>query len=69
LKAYAPLVDVGSYLIVQDTGLAVPAGKNWGWANMAVDEFLAVDDRFEIDHERERLVLTSNPRGFLRRVR
>jgi cephalosporin hydroxylase len=69
LKAYSPLVDVGSYLIVQDTGLAVPAGKNWGWANLAVDEFLAVDDRFEIDHERERLVLTSNPRGFLRRVR
>jgi cephalosporin hydroxylase len=69
MKAYSPLVDVGSYLIVQDTGMAVPAAKNFGWANLAVDEFLAGNDEFTIDHARERLVMTNNPGGFLKRVR
>ena len=60
LQAYAPMVPVGSYLIVQDT-LAGPID--------AIDEFLAADDRFVADRERERFFVTNTVRGYLRRVR
>ena len=69
LNTYSPLVDVGSYLIVQDTGMAVPSPKESMGPSLAVEEFLAADDRFEIDRRRERLVLTNNPGGFLKRIR
>ena len=69
LKAYAPLVEVGSYIIVQDTGMAVPSPRAMGWANLGVARFLDEDDRFAVDRSRERLVLTNNPGGFLERVR
>lgn len=60
LRAYWPLVGVGSYLIVQDT--AVGPLK-------AVNEFLAENDRFVIDKDRERLWITNNVNGFLKRVK
>jgi cephalosporin hydroxylase len=34
----------------------------------ALTEFLASDKRFKIDLDRERLMLTMNPNGYLRRV-
>jgi cephalosporin hydroxylase len=33
----------------------------------AVEEFVAADDRFEVDRSREKFLLTFNPGGFLRR--
>ena len=60
LRAYADMVPVGSYLIVQDTA------ANQG---QAVREFLLEDDRFEIDKGRERLLLTNNRDGYLKRIR
>jgi cephalosporin hydroxylase len=69
LRAYAPLVNVGSYAIVQDTGLGRPVRDHpGGWASDAVDAFLAEDPRFEVDPSRERFILTNCPRGFLKRV-
>jgi len=35
----------------------------------AIREFLAGDDRFVIDCERERYLITYNPGGFLKRVK
>jgi cephalosporin hydroxylase len=35
----------------------------------AVEAFLAEDARFAPDVERERFLMTSNPRGYLRRLR
>jgi cephalosporin hydroxylase len=69
LNAYAPLVGVGSYMIVQDTGMVDPAPKLLEMGNQGVDAFLASHDEFEVDSERERFVLTNNPRGYLKRVR
>jgi cephalosporin hydroxylase len=60
LAAYAPLVPVGSYVIVQDT----PVGPIH-----AIDEFLAANDTFVADRERERFLLTNTQRGYLRRAR
>jgi cephalosporin hydroxylase len=78
LKAYAPLVSVGSYLIVQDTHLGdtVPfwflekEEEHWiPGPRAAVEEFIAGNDRFTIDRSRERLLATNNRRGFLKKVR
>lgn len=71
LRAYAPLVPVGSYIIVQDgvfNGHPVPGG--WGPGPYeAVEAFLAENDQFVADRSRERLLITSNPMGYLRRVK
>ena len=78
LKAYAPLVSVGSYLIVQDTHLGdtVPfwflekEEERWiPGPRAAVEEFVAGSDQFIIDRSRERLLATNNRRGFLKKVR
>jgi cephalosporin hydroxylase len=60
IAAYAPLVTVGSYLIVQDTPFGGVA---------AINEFLATNDQFVVDSSRERFVLTNSMRGYLKRVR
>lgn len=68
LDAYAPLVSVGSYLVVQDTYI----GKEWGTNEppiRAVREFLAAHPEFETDRSRERFAPTSCKDGFLKRVR
>lgn len=72
MDAYAPLVTVGSYLVVEDTNLGGhPVVPGWGpgpWD--AVHTFL--DDHpggWEQDRFRERFHLTSNPGGWLRRLR
>jgi cephalosporin hydroxylase len=74
LRAYAPLVPVGSYLIVEDgnSDLFEPGdglGLKEDGPLAAVEQFLADNLDFEADPERERYILTYNPRGFLRRIR
>jgi cephalosporin hydroxylase len=69
LAAYAPLVTLGSYLVVEDTninGHPVDSGHGPGPFE-AVEEFLARNDRFARDLSREKLLLTFNPGGFLKR--
>lgn len=68
LQMYSPLVSVGSYVIVQDTGL----GSNrlaYELAAGGVRRFLKEGGGFEVDEGRERFMITNNPRGYLRRVR
>jgi cephalosporin hydroxylase len=60
LTAYAPMISLGSYMIVQDVLIGPDA---------AIESFLAGDDRFEPDRDRERFMITNCARGFLRRVR
>jgi cephalosporin hydroxylase len=78
LEAYAPLVTVGSYLIVLDTLIEdLPADffpdRPWSRGNSprtAVREFLRTHREFEIDREIEwKLAITVAPEGYLRRVR
>lgn len=74
LELYAPLVSVGSYLIVEDGILDLfPPGEDFGWLQEgplpAIEDFLADHPEFEVDAERERYLMTYNPRGFLLRVR
>jgi cephalosporin hydroxylase len=70
LRLYAPLVTVGSYVIVEDTTFnGHPIYRNHGPGPMeAVDEFITEDSRFTIDRTREKFMHTFNPRGYLRRT-
>ena len=72
LESYSPMVNPGSYLIVQDTALnghpvytvQHPGPGPWE----AVDEFLASHPQFQVDKSREKLVFTMHPNGYLRRI-
>ncbi|MGH3133140.1 MAG: CmcI family methyltransferase [Gaiellaceae bacterium] len=69
LDAYAPLVPVGCYLIVEDSNIGQIRKDLMPGPLQAVDAFLARTDEFEIDREREKFLLTFNPSGYLKRVR
>jgi cephalosporin hydroxylase len=71
LRAYAPLVSTGSYLVVEDTNInGNPVLPGWGpGPNEAVQQFLAETDAYEVDSSKEKFFMTFNPGGFLRRVR
>jgi cephalosporin hydroxylase len=71
LAAYAPLVTVGSYLIVQDTNVnGHPVARTFGPGPMeALAEFLGANPNFVPDRGRERLMFTMNPNGYLKRIR
>ena len=69
LHAYAPLVTPGSYLIVEDTNLnghPVESDHGPGPAE-AVAEFLEGNEAFVRDESREKLMLTFNPGGYLKK--
>ncbi|MGH0033393.1 MAG: CmcI family methyltransferase [Myxococcota bacterium] len=71
LKAYADMIEVGSYIIVQDgavCGHPVDAEPCPG-PYEAVEDFLAEDDRFQAIREHERHLISSNTMGYLKRVR
>lgn len=68
LEAYAPMVPVGSYLIVQDTGGVMIGDGNAG-PRQAVEAFLAQRNDFVPDRRRERMLFTMHPKGYLKRVR
>lgn len=70
LAAYAPLVTVGSYVIVEDTNVnGHPVWQEFGPGPMeATEEFLADHPEFVVDPEGEKFMLTFNPRGLLKRT-
>jgi cephalosporin hydroxylase len=71
LRAYGDVVRPGGWLVVEDTNIGghpVMPGFHPGPME-AVQEFLAEDDRYEVDRSKEKFMLTFNPSGFLRRVR
>ena len=69
LRLYAPFVTVGNYLVVEDTVInGHPTFPTFGpgpWE--ATEEFLQKNRYFRADRSRERLGLTFNPNGWLRR--
>lgn len=71
LKLYSNFVSLGSYIVVQDTNInGHPVYPEFGPGPMeAVEEFLKNDDRFIVDHRREKFLLTFYPSGYLKRVK
>lgn len=75
LKLYSDLVTPGSYLVAMDGAQAwvwdIPSGKTeWKENNplTAIEAFAARDRRFVVDEQYNRLKVTANPKGFLRRL-
>jgi cephalosporin hydroxylase len=76
LRTYSELIAVGSYFIVEDGVVDVfgrRSSKLISWDNgpgplAAIRQFLKEDDRFVVDKECERYLITCNPCGFLKRV-
>ena len=69
LDAYAPLVPVGGYLIVEDSNIGQIRKDLLPGPLEAIERFTAMTDEFEIDRSREKFLITFNPSGYLRRVR
>jgi cephalosporin hydroxylase len=78
LRAFAPLVENGQYLICGDTIVEymppqVHVSRPWGPGNnpaTAVKEFLAETDRFVVDQTfDERLLFSCHPGGYLQAVK
>lgn len=78
LELYSQFIKAGQYLICSDTVIEnLPPQEHrprpWGPGNnpmTAVRDFLQRNDRFEVDEDLEaKLLLTCNPRGYLRRVK
>ena len=78
LRAYSPLVEPGSYIVVFDTVIDdLPADefldRPWGPGDnpkTAVHAFLVESDRFEIDDDYDaKLLISAAPNGYLRCVR
>jgi cephalosporin hydroxylase len=69
LEAYAPLVPVGCYLVVEDSNIGQIRKDLMPGPLQAIETFLAGRSDFEIDRKREKFLLTFNPSGYLKRVR
>jgi cephalosporin hydroxylase len=69
LRAYAPLVPVGCYVIVEDSNIGRIRKDLMPGPLEAIQTFLATNDGFEIDRSREKFLITFNPSGYLKRVR
>ncbi|MDW8146469.1 MAG: CmcI family methyltransferase [Roseiflexaceae bacterium] len=74
LSLYSPLVSVGSYFVVEDgiVDLFRPHEMMWEKCSgplAAVEEFVRINPHFSIDLEREKYLITYNPRGYLRRCK
>jgi cephalosporin hydroxylase len=70
LRLLSEFVNVGSYLIVEDTNInGHPVYEEFGPGPMeAVKQFLSETDAFEVDESRNIFHMTMHPRGFLRKV-
>lgn len=71
MRAYGPLVSVGSYLVVQDTNVnGHPVFADFGEGPYeAVQEFLKANHHFTSDKTKEKFLLTYYPNGYLKRTR
>lgn len=69
LAAYAPLVPVGCYVIVEDSNIGRIRKDLMPGPMEAIETFLASTGDFEIDRQREKFLITFNPSGYLKRVR
>lgn len=74
LENYSGLVSVGSYFIIEDGIVDLfHAGDGLGFENegplAAVEAFLETHGNFEVDANRERYLLTYNPKGYLKKIR
>lgn len=69
LRLYGPIVTKGSYMVVEDTNLnGHPVWPEHGPGAMeAVLEFMKGNTDFEFDKDKEKFLLSFNPKGYLKK--
>lgn len=71
LRLYSELVKVGDYFIVEDSirnrGITFPEAPDVGPYD-AIETFVIENKNFVIDRDKERFLITWNPKGYLQRV-
>ncbi len=70
LRLYGPLVTTGSFMVVEDSNLnGHPVWPEHGPGPMeALDVFMNGNTDFILDKEKEKFLLTFNPKGYLKKV-
>lgn len=71
LKIFSNFVTVGQYLVCEDTNLnGNPVRPEFGpGPKEALDEFMGATDRFFVDCQRERFLVSVSPGGYIKRVK
>ncbi len=71
LELYAPHVTAGNYVIAEDTNInGNPVLPESGpGPNEAIIDFLRTHKEFEVDRSMEKLLMTFNPGGYLKKIR
>ena len=71
MQLWNKLVTVGNYMIVEDSNInGHPVLPNFGPGPMeAIDKYFETEDDFIIDSDKEKFLLTQNPRGYLKKVK
>lgn len=67
MALYSGLVSPNCYLVVCDGAIEEAEPEHGPGPLTAIRRFLGSDTRFTIDNERERMLITGNPSGYLRR--
>lgn len=70
LRTYGPMVTRGNYMIVEDTivnGNPI-APQCFPGPMEALEDFIRENNNFSIDLARQKFHLTTNPRGYLKRI-
>lgn len=69
MRTFGPLVTPGSYMIVEDSLFyhGIDIGPNPG-PYEAIEQFMVGNMDFIIDRSRERFIITTNPKGYLKRI-
>ena len=69
MELYCGLITKNSYMIVEDTNInGHPVLPDWGPGPMeAIEEFLSNHGEFSIDKGKEKLLMTFNPNGYLKK--
>ncbi|MBI2024352.1 cephalosporin hydroxylase [Candidatus Giovannonibacteria bacterium] len=70
MEFYGPLVSLGHYMIVEDTNPTIlrESGEIPG-PDEAVKQFLKTHDEFVIDKKREKFLITTDPDGYLLKIK
>jgi cephalosporin hydroxylase len=70
MQLWHSMVSQNSYMIVEDSNVnGYPVRPDFGPGPMeAINDFLQINNMFEIDKSQEKFLITQNPRGYLKKL-
>ena len=70
MQLWHSMVSKDSYMIVEDSNVnGYPVRPDFGPGPMeAINDFLQINNMFEIDNSQEKSLMTQNPRGYLKKL-